>query len=670
MKKRLMLPAVIAALLMAISFTSCSEEDDSAFESAVAAAKERNKETPATPSTPTPPPPPATFTVTFDLNGGTSSDTLEYTVNNGALLSTVCSYLPIATKEDYYFAEWRTNPDGTGASISSTSQYIYSNVKYYAVWKKLVKTMHTDTTEMSLKIGEQKSFEVTYSPADAVGVWQARTNSSSSRADYKITDKGNGVVEFTFTGRYVGSALYSVADSKSDKSYAINVTVSAPDTSSIPELPVGTTASSNPSDYTGLDKTLDSTTPMLLYKLNLEANTPYIFQCASKSNSYTNLPGIEDLGYCYFSFYNSNFTGTIYLSYISGVGYEYRPSSAVTCYLAISKDSYYNTAKGGVHVYKSPSVESITLASSSIDLTVGSGYQYIDVTITPSDVYRSFSITSSPSGIVYTTFDDSYYDSTTQTYVRRYRLGIQPRTPGSTTVTITDTITGKSASCNVTVTGTNVTSLALSQTTLAISQGETKTLTVTPTPENANVSYSTGNNDYRIAKCSLSGSTVTVTGGAVPGSTTYTVYDNYTNKYASCTITNTTGITAAAVTDELLVVGNAASTSLADYTIATVNNAQPVKYYKVEVPAANSGKRYNFQTARSGNNPIIGNTFVAGECYFYLYDQDFNLLTYTSSGTIQRSLTAGTYYFAIVYSWPYETYSWSAKGGVHLYVTN
>lgn len=666
MKKRLMLPAVIAALLMAISFTSCSEEDDSAFESAVAAAKERNKETPATPSTPTPPPPPATFTVTFDVNGGTSTDTLEYTVNNGAQLSSVCSYLPIATKEDYWFVEWRTNPDGSGASISSTSQYIYSNVKYYAVWKKLVKTISTETTDMSLKIGEQKSFTVTYSPADAAGEWTARNNSSSSIADFRVNDKGDGVVEFTFTGQYVGSGIYSVADSKSNKAYAINVSVSAPDTTSIPELTVGTAASSNPADYAGLDKTLDSTTPILLYKVNLEANTSYTFQRAD----YMNLQEVTGLGYCSIYLYNSSFTGSIYTRSVSGVGFGYRPSAAMTCYLAIKKTSYYDTVKNGVHVYKTPSVTAINLPETTVNLTLGNeSSKSVEFTTTPADAYMNLSVASSDNTIAY----PSYSEWNKYFY-------IYPRSAGTATITIKDTLTNVSTTCTVIVTGTNATSLSFSQNTLSISQGETKTLTVTPTPENATVSYSWSISDVGgsyipydgriIANLTRSDKTFTITGGVIPGTVTLRVSDSYSSKSATCTITNSTGITSSAITEELPIVGNTASTSLADYTIVNLNNAQPVKYYKVVVPAANSGKMYNFQTARSGANPIIGETFVAGDCYFYLYDENFVLKGRWWSSQSSFNLTAGTYYFAVVYGSPYTTSTYSAKGGVHLYVTN
>ena len=668
MKKHFILPVMIASLFMAIPFVSCSD-DDEAFEAAVAAARARESQKPA--PTPTPPPeppaPPATFTVTFDLNGGTSTDTLEYTVNNGAQLSSVCSYLPIATKEDYWFVEWRTNPDGTGSGIWSTNQNIYSSVKYYAIWKKLVKTISTETTDMSLKIGEQKSFTVTYSPADAAGEWTARNNSSSSIADFRVNDKGDGVVEFTFTGQYVGSGIYSVADSKSNKAYAINVSVSAPDTTSIPELTIGTAASSNPADYAGLDKTLDSTTPMLLYKVNLEANTSYTFQCASSGNM--NLPGVTNIGYCSIYLYNSNFTSSIGdTRSISGVGFGYRPSSATTCYLVIKK--YSDTAKAGVHVYKTPSVTAINLLETTVNLTLGNeSSKYVEFATTPADAYMNLLVTSSDDTIA----SPSYW------YGDKY-FNIYPRSAGTATFTIKDTLTNVSTTCTVIVTGTNATSLSFSQNTLSISQGETKTLTVTPTPENATVSYSWSISDVGgsyipcdgriIANLTRSDKTFTITGGVIPGAVTLRVSDSYSSKSATCTITNSTGITGSAITEELPIVGNTASTSLADYTIVNLNNAQPVKYYKVVVPAANSGKMYNFQTARSGHNPIIGETFVAGDCYFYLYDENFVLKGRWWSSQSSFNLTAGTYYFAVVYGSPNTTSNYSAKGGVHLYVTD
>ena len=662
MKKRLMLPAVIAALLMAISFTSCSEEDDSAFESAVAAAKERNKETPTTPSTPTPPPPPANVTVTFDVNGGTALATSEYTFVTGRSFQSGSglTYLPITTKEGYEFQNWNTKPDGTGSSLTSLYQTINSTVTYYAYWKPLITKVETTVTNyVNLEIGEQKVFTFKYEPADASTNWSYSVASGFNGISCTIKDNHDGFVEYTLSGTYAKTGIFTITETKSNKAYAIEATVNKP-SGNIPVLSLDTASSTDPAKYTGLDKTLDSTTPMLLYKIDLLADTSYTFQFVNRNNQDT--IGATDLGYCNLILYNSELTDWIYdRTSITG-GYQVRPYSSQTCYVAIQK-SYgnSNTAKGGVHVYKTPSVTAINIPETTVNLTLGdSSSKYVEFTTTPADAYMNLSITSSDNTVARPSWN---YSTDKHFWIYYYKAG-------TATFTIKDTLTNVSTTCTINVTGTSVTSLALSQTTLAISQGETKTLTVTPTPENANVSYSSYSYDERIARISRSGTTVTVTGGVVPGSTTYTVYDYYTRKSATCTITNTTGITAATVTDELPVVGSAASTSLADYTIASLNNAQPVKYYKVEVPAANSGKRYNFQTARNGYNPIIGETFVAGECYFYLYDQDFNLLTYEYSGTIQRNLTAGTYYFAIVYHWPYTTSTYSAKGGVHLYVTN
>ena len=678
MKKRFLLPLMIASLFTAVSFVSCSDEDDeSAFEAAVASAKERNKEKPAaTPTpTPTPPPVPQNVTVKFDVNGGTALATSEYTFVEGKTFQngSGLNYLPITTKEGWDFQNWNTKADGTGSALTSIYQTINSSVTYYAYWKPLINKIETTVTNsVELEIGEKKTFTFKYEPADASTNWTSSVSSYLYGVSSTKTDNHNGFVEYALSGTYAQTGIFTITETKSNMAYSINVTVKKPSNlDSLPVITPGTAASTNAADYVGLDKTLDSTTPMVLYKLNLEANTAYTFQTVTRDNQST--IGATDLGYCSIRLYNSEFTSTVYTNSIAGGGgFECRPTSATTCYLAIQKYSDQDTAKGGVHVYKTPSVSSISLAQTNVNLVVGSETKYIDYTITPNDAYKNISVTSSNPSVADGWYTYGYWDNTTQTYINKNALYINPRTAGTATITIKDTLTGKSATCDVTVTGTSVSSLALSETSLSISQSETKTLTITPTPENANVSYYTSGSDYRIASCSLTGSTVTVKGGVVPGSFNYTVYDNYTNKSASCTITNNTGITAAAVTDELPVVGSAPSTTLGDYTIATLNNAQPVKYYKVVVPAANSGKKYNFQTARASYNPIVGENFVAGDCYFYLYDENFALKSNTNwwQGNRLFTLSAGTYYFAIAYSSPYTTSNYSAKGGVHLYVTD
>lgn len=673
MKKHFILPVMIASLFMAIPFVSCSD-DDEAFEAAVAAARARESQKPAPTPTPTPPPePPApeNVTVTFDVNGGTALATSEYTFETGKSFrnGSGLNYLPITTKEGYDFQNWNTKPDGTGSSLTNIYQTINSTITYYAYWKPLITKVETTVTNyVDLEIGEQKTFTFKYEPADASTNWSNTTGSGNAGVSCTIKDNHDGYVEYTLSGTYARTGIFTITESKSNKAYSIEVTVKKPSNlDSLSVITPGAASSTNPADYVGLDKTLDSTTPMVLYKLNLEANTAYTFQTVTRNNQDT--IGVTDLGFCSIWLYNSGFTGTISTTSIAG-GFECRPTSATTCYLAIQKYSNQDVAKGGVHVYKKTSVTSISLAQTNLNLASGSEGQYIDLTITPNDAYKSISVTSSNYSVADGWYSYEYWDNTTQSYIQKDVVYINPRGVGTATITITDRATNISASCDVTVTGTNLTDLVLSQNTLSISQGETKTLTLTATPENAIVSYYSSSGDYRIARCSRSGSTITVTGGVVPGSITYTIYDDYSNKSASCTITNSTGITGAAVTDELPVVGTAASDRKVDYTIATLNNAQPVKYYKVVVPSSNFGKKYNFQTARAGNNPIVGDNFNAGNCYFYLYDENFTNLTSTSSGTIQRTLNAGTYYFAIVYGSPYDTYNYSAQGGVHLYVTN
>ena len=67
-------------------------------------------------------------TVTFDPNGGTSSDNLSKTVNAGSQIGT----LPTVTRDGYTFNGWYTST--TGGSKISTTTTISSDKTYYARW--------------------------------------------------------------------------------------------------------------------------------------------------------------------------------------------------------------------------------------------------------------------------------------------------------------------------------------------------------------------------------------------------------------------------------------------------------------------------------------------------------------------------------------------------------
>ena len=75
---------------------------------------------------------PNTYTVTFDLNGGTAVNPLPVSVTHGTNL-----VLPTAldvSRTDYEFAGWCTNADLTGDVVKETGTNVVSNLVYYAKW--------------------------------------------------------------------------------------------------------------------------------------------------------------------------------------------------------------------------------------------------------------------------------------------------------------------------------------------------------------------------------------------------------------------------------------------------------------------------------------------------------------------------------------------------------
>lgn len=70
-----------------------------------------------------------TYTVTFDGNGGTSSE-----ASKTADYNTTISSLPTATKKNHNFVEWNTAADGSGTAFT-TSTKVTANITVYAIYE-------------------------------------------------------------------------------------------------------------------------------------------------------------------------------------------------------------------------------------------------------------------------------------------------------------------------------------------------------------------------------------------------------------------------------------------------------------------------------------------------------------------------------------------------------
>lgn len=70
-----------------------------------------------------------TYTVTFDGNGGTSSE-----ASKTANYNTTISSLPTATKKNHNFVEWNTAADGSGTAFT-TSTKVTANITVYAIYE-------------------------------------------------------------------------------------------------------------------------------------------------------------------------------------------------------------------------------------------------------------------------------------------------------------------------------------------------------------------------------------------------------------------------------------------------------------------------------------------------------------------------------------------------------
>jgi len=81
---------------------------------------------------------PSTYTVTFNLTGGTlsgSTDDKVYTVTTGDTGNVIS---PVPQKKDYSLIGWAETPNGTniGATLYIPKSTLADNITYYALWKK------------------------------------------------------------------------------------------------------------------------------------------------------------------------------------------------------------------------------------------------------------------------------------------------------------------------------------------------------------------------------------------------------------------------------------------------------------------------------------------------------------------------------------------------------
>lgn len=72
------------------------------------------------------------YTLTFNTNGGSSGDTLVYSVLSGAKYSTAVTTVPSATRDGYTFVGWGST--STSVDYDNSSTMPYHDVTYYAVW--------------------------------------------------------------------------------------------------------------------------------------------------------------------------------------------------------------------------------------------------------------------------------------------------------------------------------------------------------------------------------------------------------------------------------------------------------------------------------------------------------------------------------------------------------
>jgi len=91
-----------------------------------------------------PPQIPTTYTVTYNVNGGTGTTPAAQTVNNGTSVTLVSGNG--LSKSGYTFGGWNTNSSGTGTNYDASYSYTFTgNITLYAKWNTSVSSSYTVT---------------------------------------------------------------------------------------------------------------------------------------------------------------------------------------------------------------------------------------------------------------------------------------------------------------------------------------------------------------------------------------------------------------------------------------------------------------------------------------------------------------------------------------------
>jgi len=127
---------IVLATVMIFAMTACSNDDDTGNK-----GDDGNGD-----NNPTPPPPPVStsYTVTFNVNGGTGTTPTAQTVNAGS--SVTLPNKGDLTKSGFTFGGWNTKADGTGTNYSADSSYTPTgDITLYAKWDAIGITYYTVT---------------------------------------------------------------------------------------------------------------------------------------------------------------------------------------------------------------------------------------------------------------------------------------------------------------------------------------------------------------------------------------------------------------------------------------------------------------------------------------------------------------------------------------------
>lgn len=127
--------------------------------------------------------------------------------------------LPTPIREGYAFKEWNTEKEGTGISISDSTQFT-EDMKLYAQWNEQfisVKNIVVDKTDITLKAGTTEKITATVTPENASNkkvIWE-------SNNEKVATVDENGIV----TAKEKGTAIITVTTEDGKKIAKATVTV-------------------------------------------------------------------------------------------------------------------------------------------------------------------------------------------------------------------------------------------------------------------------------------------------------------------------------------------------------------------------------------------------------------------------------------------------------------